>query len=65
MTKEDEKKFQKADSCHICNKIYIDKDILVRDHCEITKKYRSRSHQDCNLNFQLTNKIPVVIHKKI
>ena len=33
MTKEDEENFKKADSCHICNKKYIDKDIVVKDHC--------------------------------
>ena len=27
MTKDDEKKFQKAVECHICNKKYIDEDI--------------------------------------
>ena len=32
MKKEDEENFKKADECHICNKKYIEKDILVRDH---------------------------------
>ena len=62
MTKEDDKKFKKTDSCHICNKKYINKDIIVRDHCHITGKYRGPAHQDCNLNFQLTDKIPVIFH---
>ena len=26
----------KAYSCHICNKKYIDKDIVLIDHCHIT-----------------------------
>ena len=51
MTKEDQENFVKADSCHICTKIYINKDIIVRDHCHITGKYRGSAHQDCNLNF--------------
>ena len=51
MTKQDEKNLEKADSCHICNKKYINKDIIVRDHYHITGKYRGSAHQHCNLNF--------------
>ena len=43
-------------------KKYIDKNILVRDHCHITGKYRGSAHQDCNLNFQLRDKIQVIFH---
>lgn len=58
MTHEDEENFQKDENCHIC-----DIDIRVRDHCHITgKKNRGSSHQNCNLNFQLTDK-PVIFHK--
>ena len=62
MTKEDENKFKKAEACHICNKKYTYKDIRVRDHCHVTQKYRGSAHQDCNLNFRLTDKIPVIFH---
>ena len=60
MTEKDEINFKKADSCHICNKKYSNKDIRVRDHCHVTQKYRGSAHQDCNLNFRLTDKIPVI-----
>ena len=53
---------KKAESCHICNKKYINKDIIVRDHCHITKKCWGSAHQDCNLNFKLTDKIPITFH---
>ena len=43
-------------------KKYTDKDIKVRDHCHITGFYRGSAHQDCNLNFRLTDKIPVIFH---
>ena len=36
MKTKDEDKFQKADSCHICDKKYNEKDVKVRDHCHIT-----------------------------
>ncbi|XP_068735747.1 uncharacterized protein [Montipora capricornis] len=62
MTKDDEEKFQKADECHICNKKYDENDVRVRDHCHITGKYRGSAHQDCNLNFRITEKIPVMFH---
>ena len=38
------------------------KNVKVRDHCHVTGKYRGPAHVDCNLNFTLTNKIPVVFH---
>ena len=65
MTKDDEKKFQKAEECHICNKKYTDKDIRVRDHCHITGKYRGSAHQECNLKLRVNPeevKIPVIFH---
>ena len=62
MTKNDEEEFQKADRCHICQQKYNEKDVRVRDHCHITGKYRGSAHQDCNLNFQITDKIPVIFH---
>ena len=40
----------------------INPNFKVRDHCHVTGKYRGSAHNKCNLNFQLTNKIPVVFH---
>ena len=37
-------------------------DVRVRDHCHITGKYRGSAHQDCNINYRLTDKIPVIFH---
>ena len=62
MTKDNEKEFQKADKCHICEKEYNKTDVRVRDHCHVTGQYRGSAHQDCNLNFRLTEKIPVIFH---
>ena len=62
MTKDNEKEFQKADKCHICEKEYNKTDVRVRDHCHVTGQYRGSAHQDCNLNFQITDKIPVIFH---
>ena len=62
MTPDDENDFQTGTSCHICGKKYIESDVRVRDHCHVTGKYRGSAHESCNLNFQLTDKIPVIFH---
>ena len=65
MTKENEQEFKKAKECHICDKKYTEKDILVRDHCHITGKYRGSAHQECNLKLRINPKeikIPVIFH---
>ena len=58
LTKDGEQNSKNADKCYICNKKYI----RVRDHCHITGKYRGSAHQDCNINYRLTDKIPVIFH---
>ena len=65
MTNKDEKKFQKAEECYICDKKYTNEDIRVRDHCHITGKFRGSAHQDCNLKLRFNPeevKIPVIFH---
>ena len=65
MTNEDKESFRSAKECHICKIPYGANDNfnnIVRDHCHVTGKYRGSAHEFCNLNFQLTDKIPVVFH---
>ena len=62
MTNEDKESFQRAKECHICKIHYNTDDVRARDHCHVTGKYRGSAHEKCNLNFQLTDKIPVVFH---
>ena len=59
---EEEHLFQKSNSCWICKKLINHDDEKVRDHCHITSKLRGAAHQSCNLNFQLTKRIPVIFH---
>ena len=59
---EEEHLFQQSNSCWICKKIIDNEDEKVRDHCHITGKVRGSTHWDCNINFQLTKKIPVIFH---
>lgn len=34
----------------------------VRDHCHVTRLFRGPAHANCNLNYKITNKIPMVFH---
>ena len=59
-TSEDEKLFEETDQCHICEKpIWGNK---VRDHDHLTGKFRGVAHNDCNLNYRVNGKIPVIFH---
>ena len=62
ITKNDDINFKNAEKCYISNQKYSEKDIGVRDHCHITGKYSGSVHQDCNINYRLTDKIPVIFH---
>ena len=65
MTKDDELSFKLEDKCHICGEKYKGKNIRVRDHCQITGKYRGSAHKDCSLKLRIDPdklKIPVIFH---
>ena len=57
---EEEHLFQESKSCWICKKFIDNDDEKVRDHCHISGKFRGVAHWDCNINFQLTKKVPVI-----
>ena len=62
MTEEEEHLFQESKSCWIYKKFIDSDDEKVRDHCHISGKFRGVAHWDCNINFQLTKKVPVIFH---
>ena len=37
--------------------MFIDNYVKARGHCDITEKYRSSAHGDCNINVELYQKI--------
>ena len=60
LTKTEQKSFNKAKTCHICNKeLLSDK---VRDHCHFTGKYRGAAHNSCNLQCRKPMILPVIFH---
>ena len=42
--------------------LYADGDVKVRDHCDVTGKYRRPAHRDCNIDVKSNLKIHVVFH---
>ena len=53
--------------CHICKRIFSTnynnkKCRKVKDYCHYTGKYRSASHDICNLRYKIPKEIPVVFH---
>ena len=60
---EEEEQFQSSsNTCWICKKLIDDDDEKVRDHCHVTGKVRGSAHWSCNINLQLTEKVPVIFH---
>ena len=49
-------------NCKECKEKFEMETKKVRDHCHITGKYRGAAHVKCNLNFKITDKIPVIFH---
>ena len=62
MSEEEEHLLQQSNSCWICEKLIDNDDEKVRDHCHVTGKFRGAAHWSCNINLQLTKKVPVIFH---
>ena len=63
LTKEEEKEFQSASICHICEeKLSLDKKSKVKDYCHFTGKYRGAAHNKCNLECRKPLILPVIFH---
>ena len=62
MNEKKEEQFQSSKICWICEKLIDDDDEKVRDHCHVTGKFRGAAHCICNVNLQLTKKVPVIFH---
>ena len=53
---------QQSNTCRICEKLIDNDDKKVRDHCHVTGKFRGSAHWICNINLQLTKKVPIIFH---
>ena len=61
LTPQEEKDFQSARHCHICEKkLFRDKEtgkiLKERDHCHFTGEYRGAAHNECNLKCKKTSR---------
>ena len=60
ITSDQEHEFRQALNCHICEEpLGTDR---VRDHCHLSGNFRGAAHNDCNLNYKFTGRIPVIFH---
>ena len=50
MTEKDNEDFENSSNCWISDNGYTDIDVKVRDHCQITGKYRYSAYRYCNIN---------------
>ena len=67
LTNEENQSCHKQNICYICKIEFITDDndkkyYKVRDHCHYTRKYRSATHNVCNLRYKTPNEIPVVFY---
>ena len=62
LTNKQWKRYKKASECHICYKLFEERNPKVRDHCHYTGKYRGPAHMFCNLRYKIPSYIPVVFH---
>ena len=62
MSEEEEHLFQQSNSCWICQKLIDNDKEKVRDHCNVIGRFRGAAHGSCNINLQLTTKVPVIFH---
>ena len=59
---EEQQQLHSSNTFWICKKLINNDDEKVRDHCHITGKFRDVAHWSCNINLQLTKKVPVIFH---
>ena len=62
ISEEEEHLFQQSNSSWICKKLIDNDDEKVRDHYHVNGKFRSAAHWSCNINLQLTKKVPIIFH---
>ena len=49
MVKKDVVDFENFTNCWLCDNGYVHGDVKVKDHCQVTRKYRGSSHRAFNI----------------
>jgi len=60
--KDDKRNFEEAMVCHICKKPFEAGELKVRDHCNLTSKFRGAAHNRCNVNYKDPKFFSVIFH---
>ena len=62
MTKKNDEDFMNSTKCCICDNAFVKGDVKVRDHSNVTEKYRGSPHRDSNIKVKLIHRISVLIY---
>ena len=46
----------------VCDHVYVEGEVKVRNRCHITGKYRGYANKECNIKIKVNHKIPIVFH---
>ena len=60
MNKEDDGLFENFAKFSIPDNTFVESDIKVIDHYNVTGKHKSTAHRNCNIKISLNYKIPIV-----
>ena len=60
MTKINNEDFKNSTKYWICDNIYVEGDVKVKNQFHITENYRCSAHRDFNINVRLSHKIPII-----
>ena len=60
--KEDDENFERSTKYWICDSTFVKVGFKVRDHCQVTEKFRHPAHRDCYINVSLNYKFLSEFH---
>ena len=57
ITEENDKNVEGSTKRCTCDNSFVEGDVKIRDHFQVTKTYRGAAHGDCNIKVSLNYKI--------
>lgn len=61
-TVDQSQSYMSASKCYLCDNLFTDDNHKVVDHDHLTGAYRGPACNNCNISYQITKFIPVVLH---
>ena len=62
LSEEEERAFQEAVACHMCQGEFSAEDHKVRDHCHWSGQFLGACHNKCNLKARRKKFVPIYVH---